>query len=58
MSTDKVFRELFGSGPSVNMIDSQGGGWRCDILAETRNDMRLQYTLGVRHIFILTLFEA
>eukprot|EP00889_Picochlorum_renovo_P007476 jgi/Picre1/34506/NNA_001974.t1 len=43
---NKVFRELFGNGPSVHLIDSQGGEWQCDILSETRNDMRLQYTLG------------
>ena len=42
---NKVFRELFNSGMTVNLVDDQGGQWTCDVVSETRNDMRLQYTL-------------
>lgn len=42
---NKVFRELFDSGKTIELIDDKGARWICDVVAETRNDLRLQYTL-------------
>jgi len=42
---DKVFRELFHSSTTAELVDADGSQWQCQVLAETRNDMRLQYTL-------------
>lgn len=42
---DKVFRELFCGGTSALLVDAEGAEWDCIVACETRNDMRLQYTL-------------
>ena len=42
---DKVFRELFCGGTSALLVDADGAEWDCLVACETRNDMRLQYTL-------------
>lgn len=42
---NKVFRELFNSGLKIRLVDDQGTQWICDVVSETRNDLRLQYTL-------------
>lgn len=42
---NKVFRELFSSATMITLVDNQGAYWTCEVVAETRNDMRLQYTL-------------
>lgn len=49
LDADKVYRELFHSDTSALLVDSDGAEWDCVVLAETRNDLRLQYTLRVRH---------
>lgn len=43
---DKVFRELFDSARDV-ILEVEGKSWNCYVLAETRNDLRLQYTMRV-----------
>jgi hypothetical protein len=43
--TDKVFRELFCGHTSAFLVDTDGTEWDCLVSIETRNDMRLQYTL-------------
>jgi hypothetical protein len=45
---NKVFKELFSSSNMVTLIDDEGMDWDCEVAAETRNDMRLQYTLRGR----------
>jgi hypothetical protein len=42
---DKVFRELFCGHTSAFLVDADGTEWDCLVSCETRNDMRLQYTL-------------
>jgi hypothetical protein len=42
---NKVFRELFMSNLEVDILDSQGITWKCEVMKETRNDLRLQFTL-------------
>lgn len=50
--TDKVFRELFCGASSALLVDADGGEWDCAVACETRNDLRLQYTLrGQFHDF-------
>ena len=45
---NKVFKELFASSSTATLIDDEGGNWDCQVASETRNDMRLQYTLKGR----------
>ena len=44
--TDKVFRELFCGITAIVLVDDHGGHWDCHVNCETRNDLRLQFTLG------------
>jgi hypothetical protein len=40
-----VFRELFCGASSALLVDADGAEWDCVVACETRNDLRLQYTL-------------
>ena len=42
---NKVFRELFHSNLEVDLLDEHGAPWKCEVMKEMRNDMRLQFTL-------------
>ena len=42
---NKVFRELFQSNLEVDLLDEHGTLWKCEVMKEMRNDMRLQFTL-------------
>lgn len=42
---NKVFRELFANNLDVDLLDEEGSAWKCEVAKETRNDMRLQFTL-------------
>ncbi len=42
---NKVFRELFRSNLEVDLLDEHGTLWKCEVMKEMRNDMRLQFTL-------------
>lgn len=42
---NKVFRELFLNNLEVDLLDEGGTAWKCEVVKETRNDMRLQFTL-------------
>ena len=44
-----MFRELFGGGTAAVLVDAAGAEWDCAVAAETRTDLRLQYTLRVRN---------
>jgi uncharacterized membrane protein YbaN (DUF454 family) len=44
---DKVFKDLFSSHTQVPLVDAAGHVWDCAVQIETRNDLRLQYTLRV-----------
>lgn len=42
---NKVFRELFQNRLEVDLLDERGALWKCEVMKEMRNDMRLQFTL-------------